>query len=175
MLPKLGSDDPVEAPFLSTHWSVVLEAGDETSPTAEAALNQLCQAYWYPLYAYIRRRGFASHEAQDLTQEFLGRLIAKRELHKAGPQKGRFRFFLLLRLKHFLVNEWERLRADKCGGGRTAISLDSLNAEQRYAIEPSVNATPEALFDRRWALTVLEKALTALRREWTNAGKSGPV
>jgi RNA polymerase sigma-70 factor (ECF subfamily) len=148
----------------------VLEASDGASQHADRSLNTLCQTYWYPLYAYVRRRGFDAHEAQDLTQGFLCRLIAKRELPKANPEKGRFRFFLLLRLKHFLVNEWERLRADKRGGGHGAVSLDALDAEQRYALEPSHEATPERIFERRWALTVLENALARLRREWANSG-----
>lgn len=156
--------------FASTHWSVVLEAGNETSPRAVAALDQLCRVYWYPLYAYVRRRGFDAHEAQDLTQEFLARLIAKCELPKANPEKGRFRFFLLLRLKHFLVNEWQRLRAEKRGGGVATISLNALDAEQRYALEPAHESTPERIFERRWALTVLEGALGRLRLECVRDG-----
>jgi RNA polymerase sigma-70 factor (ECF subfamily) len=158
------------AVFASTHWSVVLEAGHEASPHAAAALDQLCRAYWYPLYAYIRRRGFDAHEAQDLTQEFLTRLIAKRELPKANPEKGRFRFFLLLRLKHFLINEWERIRAEKRGGGRAAISLNALAAEERYALEPVHERAPDQLFERRWALTLLERVLGRLRQEWSEDG-----
>jgi RNA polymerase sigma factor (sigma-70 family) len=153
--------------FASTHWSVVLEAGGAASPQADGALNSLCRTYWYPLYAYVRRRGFDAHEAQDLTQEFLARLIARCELPKANPEKGRFRFFLLLRLKHFLINEWERLRAEKRGGGTAIVSLDALDAEQRYALEPVHEATPERIYERRWAFTVLENALARLRLEWT--------
>ena len=126
--------------------------------------------YWYPLYAYVRRRGFDAHEAQDLTQEFLARLIAKCELPKANPEKGRFRFFLLLRLKHFLLNEWQRLRAEKRGGGVATISLNALDAEQRYTLEPTHESTPERIFERRWALTVLEGALRRLRLECVRAG-----
>jgi len=160
------------AVFASTHWSVVLEAGQEASPLAEAALDQLCRAYWYPLYAYIRRRGFDTHEAQDLTQEFLARLIARREFPKATPEKGRFRFFLLLRLKHFLVNEWERIRAEKRGGGRAAISLDAMAAEERYALEPTHEETPDRLFERRWALTLVERVLARLSQEWSTGGRA---
>jgi RNA polymerase sigma-70 factor (ECF subfamily) len=156
--------------FTSTHWSVVLEAGDASSPAAGAALDQLCRAYWYPPYAYVRRRGFDAHAAQDLTQEFLSRLIAKCELPRANPEKGRFRFFLLLRLKHFLVNEWQRLRAEKRGGGGASISLDALDAEQRYGLEPAHEFTPERIFERRWALTMLERALGRLRLESVRDG-----
>jgi DNA-directed RNA polymerase specialized sigma24 family protein len=157
--------------FASTHWSVVLKAGDDTSPQAGAALDKLCRLYWYPLYAYVRRRGFDAHEAQDLTQEFLARLISKCELPKANPEKGRFRFFLLLRLKHFLLNEWQRLRAEKRGGGVATISLDALDAEERYVREPAHESTPERIFERRWALTVLEGALGRLRRECERDGQ----
>ncbi|MEO8429794.1 MAG: sigma factor [Verrucomicrobiota bacterium] len=169
--PSIGGRPGV---FASTHWSVVLEAGEAASPHADRALNSLCQTYWFPLYAYIRRRGFDTHAAQDLTQEFLARLIAKRELPKANPEKGRFRFFLLLRLKHFLINEWERLRAEKRGGGASAVSLDALDAEQRYALEPSHEATPERIFERRFALTVIENALARLRLEWISSGRHEP-
>jgi RNA polymerase sigma-70 factor (ECF subfamily) len=168
-----GAEGPptAAAEFLSTHWSLVLAAGDDTSPRATEALEQLCRAYWYPLYAYVRRRNFSAHEAQDLTQEFFARLLRNRELPKAGPEKGRFRFFLLLRLKHFLINEWERLRAEKRGGGRSALSLDELTAEQRYALEPSDSMTPDRIFERRWAITLLENVLRRLREEWHAAGK----
>jgi len=160
--------------FTTTHWSLVVAAGGEESPRAIEALNELCRAYWYPLYAYVRRREFDAHEAQDLTQEFLSRLIAKCELPRASPEKGRFRFFLLLRLKHFLINEWERLRADKRGGGASLVSLDALDAEQRYALEPAHESTPDRIFERRWALTVLENALAKLRRDWIQAGHREP-
>lgn len=160
--------------FSTTHWSVVLGAAEELTPDAEAALERLCRTYWPPVYSYVRRQGFDAHEAQDLTQEFLCRLIAKRELPRANPEKGRFRFFLLLRLKHFLVNEWERLRAEKRGGGQSTVSLDALGAEQRYALEPSHELTPERIFERRWALTVLAQALARLRLEWGNQGRREP-
>lgn len=157
---------------MTTHWSVVLGAAGESSPEAGAALERLCRIYWPPVYSYVRRQGFDAHEAQDLTQDFLCRLITRRELPKANPEKGRFRYFLLLRLKHFLVNEWERLRAEKRGGGAVVISLDALAAEQRYALEPAHETTPERLFERRWALTVLENALVRMRAEWTADGRA---
>ncbi len=156
--------------FASTHWVSCWKRGADASPQTSAALNQLCRVYWYPLYAYVRRRGFDSHEAQDLTQEFLARLIAKCELPKANPEKGRFRFFLLLRLKHFLVNEWQRLRAEKRGGGVATISLNALDAEQRYALGPTHESTPERIFERRWAITVLAGALKRLRLECERDG-----
>jgi len=157
--------------FVTTHWSVVLTAGDDGSPRCAEALSGLCRTYWYPLYAYVRRQGCAPHDAQDLTQEFFARLLARNELSRAGREKGRFRSFLLIRLKHFLVNEWEKARSQKRGGGQTLIPLDELLAEQRYGEEPAHLLTAERIYERRWALTLLDQVLGRLRQEWTETGR----
>ena len=158
--------------FVTTHWSVVLTAGDHESPRAAEALSRLCRVYWYPLYAYVRRQGCEPHDAQDLTQEFFARLLARNDLCQAGPEKGRFRSFLLIRLKHFLINEWEKARTQKRGGGQPSIALDELLAEQRYGEEPSHQLTADRIFERRWALTLLDTVFARLRQEWTDAGKT---
>jgi len=155
--------------FGSTHWSVVLEAAHESSPGSEEALVTLCQTYWYPLYAYVRRRVSDVHEAQDVTQEFFARLLEKNYLAQATPERGRFRSFLLTMFKHFLANEWNKARAQKRGGGQRPISLDLASAESRFGLEPADDLTPEKLYERRWAVTVMSNVLTRLRVEY--AGK----
>jgi len=157
--------------FVTTHWSVVLSAhGDSTR--ANDALSTLCKAYWYPLYAYVRRQGHAPHDAQDLTQDFFTRLLARQFLAAADPARGRFRSFLLSALKNFLANEWDRRNAQKRGGGQVLISIDDTNAESRYAMEPADNTTPEKLFERRWATTLLDRVLARLRDEHAAQGKT---
>jgi DNA-directed RNA polymerase specialized sigma24 family protein len=160
-----------EAWFGTTHWTVVLSAREGGMPQAAQALETLCRTYWYPLYAYIRRRGYAAPEAQDLTQEFLARLLATNGLASVDRRKGHFRSFLLASLNHFLANEWDRARAAKRGGGAEVLSLDDPGVEARYALEPSTELTPEQLYDRQWALTLLDRALHRLQSEFTNAGK----
>lgn len=140
-------------------------ARDNDTRQAGPALAELCRHYWYPLYAYVRRLGRTADDAQDLTQEFFARLIEKRWLDRAEPSRGRFRSFLLSAFKHFLAAEWHRERAAKRGGGERALSLDGLEAEERYRLEPADPVTPEALYDRRWALTVLDRALARLEAE----------
>ena len=157
--------------FASTRWSVVVAAGQRGSPESEAALATLCRLYWYPLYAYARRRLPNAADAQDLTQEFFSRLLEKDYLQQADRQRGRFRAFLLTAFKHFLSKEHERARAQKRGGGRTPLPLDFDGGERRYHREPSHEATPEALFERGWALTLLEQGLVRLREELARAGK----
>src|ERR1700704_5221563 len=125
------------ANFALTRWSMVLAAGRSDSTHARESLEQLCQAYWYPLYAFVRRQGHSPHDAQDLTQEFFARLLARNFLGEADPAKGRFRSFLLGALKHFLSDEWDRARAQKRGGGQQPISLDAESAETRYQLEPA--------------------------------------
>ncbi|WP_254514027.1 RNA polymerase sigma factor [Anatilimnocola floriformis] len=156
--------------FATTHWSLVLRAGGDNK-SATAALQTLCERYWYPLYAYVRRRGLASPEAQDLTQEFFARLLEKNSLAAASPERGKFRAFLLTSLKNFLVNEWERGRAQKRGGGERPISLDLESAESRLRLEPAHELTPERLFERQWALLLLEHVMQRLQAEQTAAGK----
>ena len=158
--------------FATTHWSVVLLA-DHSSPTAASgALEKLCRSYWYPVYAFVRRQGFSPHDAQDLTQEFFSRLLKRNTFADADPAKGRFRSFLLGALKHFLADEWDKARAEKRGGQCEIFSLDALEPEARYALEPASDLTPEKIFDRRWAATLLEQALHRLREEFTAAGKA---
>jgi RNA polymerase sigma-70 factor (ECF subfamily) len=160
------------ASFDSTHWSLVLQAGQASSPCAGAALEHLCRTYWYPLYACVRRKGLNPEDAQDITQDFFARLLRLNSLRDVGREKGRFRTFLLASLNHFLSDHWDKTRAAKRGGGRPVLSLDDENAEQRYAAELSVDLSPEKLFDRRWALTVLNNAMTRLQAEFNDAGKA---
>lgn len=157
--------------FATTRWSLIVAARGEDSSAAHQALARLCEAYWYPLYAYIRRRGHAPDEAQDLTQEFFARLLEQDFLGSADPARGRFRAFLLAACKHFLANERDRACAQKRGGGRAMASLDLDNAEGRYGREPAHELTPDRLFERRWALTLLDRALGRLREECTAKGK----
>jgi RNA polymerase sigma-70 factor (ECF subfamily) len=157
--------------FTTTHWSVVVAGGDGGSPRAAAALEDLCRTYWYPLYAYVRRRGHPVEEAQDLTQEFFARLIEKRWIADADRSKGRFRTFLLTALNHFLANEWRRSQAAKRGGAFAVISLDD-TAEGRYAKEAASDLTPEKIYERRWALSLFELALIRLRDQYESAGKA---
>ena len=151
--------------FCTTRWSVVLLAGQNDSPQAAEALEKLCRTYWYPLYAYVRRKGHNAEDAQDLTQAFFARLLEKNYLAHANPDKGRFRSFLLTGLNHFLVNEWARARAEKRGGGHVPISLDATTAETWYGREPATDTTPEKIFEKRWALALLEQAAARLGEE----------
>ena len=157
--------------FATTHWSVVLAAGETASPQAAQALEKLCRAYWYPLYAYLRRRGYGEQDAQDLTQGFFARLLERNDLEAVGRQKGKFRSFLLAALNHFLSDEWDRERAQKRGGGQTFISLDDQTAEERYRLEPADELNPEKIYERRWALTLLEQVLRQLEAEFAATGK----
>ena len=151
--------------FVTTHWSVVLAAGSDSSPAATDALEQLCRAYWYPLYAYVRRKGYDADDAQDLTQEFFARLLARNYLSVADRHKGKFRSFLLGSLEHFLAREWTKAHAQKRGGGKTVLSLDETDAENRYLLEPAHELTAEKIFDRRWVTTLLDQAMSRLREE----------
>lgn len=160
-----------EGHFCTTHWSVVLAAGQSDSTRALRALEKLCRAYWYPLYAFVRRLGHTPHDSEDLVQAFFAQCLEKNYLGAADQAKGRFRSFLLIALKRFLANEWDKTRARKRGGGATAISLDSLTAEQRYALEPAEQLSADRLFERRWALTLLENVLARLREEQVAGGK----
>ncbi len=146
-------------------------AGGATS-AADEALASLCQSYWFPLYSYVRRCGYNSHDAHDLTQGFFTRLLEKRDLRSIDQSKGKFRAFMLACIKHFLSNERDRQRAIKRGGGRTLVSIDVDDAEKRYAIEPTDHMTPDKWFDRQWALTLLEHTLEALRDEAVKAGRA---
>ncbi len=153
-----GSRARTAAQFTTTHWSVVLAAGDPASAEAAEALETLCRTYWYPLYAYVRRQGRSPEDAQDLTQEFFARLLAKDFPGGARPERGRFRSFLLASLRHFLLDQHRYTAAVKRGGGRPTISLDVVRAEERFRLEPQHELTPEKLYEREGALTLLDRA-----------------
>ena len=157
--------------FVTTHWSVVLTAGGDDTPNARNALEKLCRAYWFPIYAFVRRQGHGPHDAQDLTQEFFARLLEKNYLADANPAKGRFRSFLLASLKHFLANEWDKTRAQKRGGGQILIPIDVAAAETSCGIESADHLTAEKIFERRWALTLLDHVLRRLRAEYVRDGR----
>ncbi len=157
--------------FATTHWSLVLAARDRAEPGARDALASLCALYWYPLYAYVRRRGHGPDDSHDLTQEFFGRLLEKDFLANVDRGKGKFRSFLLAACTHFLANERDRVRAKKRGGGRAIVSLDATDAEGRYRTEPADDLTPEKLFERRWALALLQQVMGRLRAEFEAKGK----
>jgi RNA polymerase sigma-70 factor (ECF subfamily) len=164
------SAPPPPRGFATTRWSLVLAAGQKAAPEAHDALADLCSLYWYPLYAYIRRRGHGADEAEDLTQGFFARLLEKDGLAAATPARGRFRSFLLAACQNFLANEREWANALKRGGGRV-VSLDLSDADGRYRREPHHEETPERLFERRWALTLMARVLARLRGDYEAAGK----
>src|SRR5258708_1681604 len=153
---------PCAGQFATTHWTVVLAAGRSDSVPAREALSKLCQTYWYPLYAYIRRQGYSAHDGQDLTQEFFARLLEKNYLGDVDRAKGKFRSFLLAALKHFLANEWDKANALKRGGGLTFVPLQVESAETRYGLEPIDTLSADKIFERRWAPTLLEHELLGL-------------
>jgi RNA polymerase sigma-70 factor (ECF subfamily) len=171
-LPKTTPGPSDAIGFAATRWTMVFAAADgNASPRAAEAMAELCRAYWYPLYAFVRRRGHDTHEAEDLTQEFFLRLLAKNYLADVERGKGKFRAFLLAALKHFLANEWDRSQTQKRGGGQVFCALDAACAENRYQREPSHDLTPEKLFERHWALTVLEQVLVRLQAEFVTEGR----
>jgi RNA polymerase sigma factor (sigma-70 family) len=173
--PSSGSEAAPESRpvFVTTHWSVVLTAaGGRETTGARDALEKLCQTYWYPLYAYVRRLGHSPPDAQDLTQEFFARLLKHNWIRVADPEKGRFRSFLLTAIKRFLADEWDKARAQKRGGGVPLIPLQLESAETRYGLEPPDNVTPEQIFERRWALTLLDTVLQRLRTEYDEQSKT---
>jgi RNA polymerase sigma factor (sigma-70 family) len=175
MSPSNNNDQP-ESPrparFASTRWSLVAAAGQSASPESQEALATLCRVYWYPLYAFARRRLGSVEDAQDVTQAFFAQLLEKDYLKAADPERGKFRAFLLTAFKHFLSKAREHDQAQKRGGGQRIVPLDFQSGERRYTLEPADHATPEAIFERRWALTLLEQALARLRQEFETAGKS---
>ncbi len=177
MVPPSSVPNARSPRFATTRWSMVLQAKDQPSTDANEALSDLCRAYWYPLYALIRRRSRDVHEAQDLTQGFFARLLEKDFLGNVDPARGRFRAFLLAAVKHFLANEWDRDNAQKRGGGCLVVSLDARSfdwnsGESRFLMEPRHELTPERLFERQWALALLDRVLSRLRDEYVEAGKT---
>jgi len=158
--------------FSTTHWSVVLAAGSANAPKALEALEQLCRGYWYPLYAFVRRQGHSPEDAQDLTQEFFARFLERRYFAHATPARGRFRSFLLTSLKHFLINEWERQHTARRGGAHQTVAWETEQAETRYRAERLDGLAPDALFEKRWAATLLERVLAELRSESATNGRA---
>lgn len=152
------------APGYRTDWGIV-QAASQPGPGGTEALERLCRTYWYPLYAYVRRKGYDSADAQDLTQEFFARLLETPWLQDMDPAKGKFRSFLLAAMNHFLAKEWRRGQTQKRGGGHAVFSLDAAAAEDRYRFEPAHHETPDRVFEHRWALTVIERVLAQLREE----------
>ncbi len=152
--------------FVTTHWSVVLTAGRSDTTRAHAALEKLCQAYWFPLYAYVRRRGHSVEDAQDLTQAFFARVLERHWLARADQAKGRFRTFLLTAMERFLANEWDKVRALKRGGGQKNIPIQLDTAETRYGVEPADTRTPEQAFEYRWAVALLDEVVGQLEAEF---------
>ena len=157
--------------FATTHWSLVLAAGHGGDAESDAALERLCRRYWLPLYAYVRRRVFDVDEAQDLTQAFFERLLEKNYLADADPERGRFRVFLVTAFKHFLSKEWDKAKALKRGGGVSPISLDFAVGDSHVAIEPAGGLTADQLYERQWAITLLNRVMQRLEREFERAGK----
>jgi RNA polymerase sigma-70 factor (ECF subfamily) len=159
--------------FTTTHWSVVLAARDMASPGADVALAELCRTYWYPLYAFVRRKGHGPEDAQDLTQAFFARLLEKNYVTQADRERGRFRTFLLAALSHFLSDEWDKARRLKRGGGREIISFDAPSAEERYRMEPIDQLDAAKLYERRWVTTLFDRVLARLEQEFRDSGKGG--
>lgn len=159
------STRPARDFFVTTRWTVVLAAGSRASPQADVALEELCRTYWYPLYAYVRRHGHSREDAEDLTQSFFARFLQKNYLEKLRAEHGKFRAFLMAALKHFLANEWDRANRQKRGDGVLPLSLDWQDADQRYTIEPADNLSPDKIYDRAWAVTLLERVISRLRDE----------
>jgi RNA polymerase sigma-70 factor (ECF subfamily) len=161
----------VAAQFAPTHWTVVITARGNTTHS-QVALEKLCQTYWPPIYAYIRRQGKNPHDAQDLTQGFFALLLEKNYLGDVDRSKGKFRSFLLTALKHFLANEWDKAQAQKRGGGKQFISINAEAAETTFVVQPAENISPEKIFERRWALTLLDETLARLRDEYRASNKA---
>jgi RNA polymerase sigma-70 factor (ECF subfamily) len=169
---KTGSSSYKDARFATTHWSVVLAAGSPDSSHYQEAMETLCRAYWFPLYAYLRRLGNDKHRAEDQTQAFFAQMLEKESLKKANPARGKFRTFLLSSIKNFLSDEWDRKKALKRGGNKQVLPLEIADAETRYISERSADISAEKQFERSWALTILQKAFTQLESEYRNANRT---
>jgi RNA polymerase sigma-70 factor (ECF subfamily) len=157
--------------FATTHWTVVLAAGKQSTPQSDRALEELCRAYWFPLYAYVRRRGHTKEDAEDLTQAFFARFLEKNYLAGLSAERGRFRAFLLASLKHFLANEWDKSRRQKCGGGVPPLSLDWQTADKQFQVAATNEPSPDQAFDREWAVALLAKVIERLKAECEAAGR----
>jgi RNA polymerase sigma-70 factor (ECF subfamily) len=158
--------------FATTHWTVVLAAGQSSTPQSDSALEELCRTYWFPLYAYVRRRGHTREDAEDLTQAFFARFLEKNYLAALDSEKGRFRAFLLASLKHFLANEWHKSQTQKRGGGATHLSLDWETADAQFQIASATELSPDQAFDREWAVALLEKVIHRLQSECEADGRA---
>lgn len=158
--------------FVTTRWTVVLAAGRRSAPSADAALEELCRTYWYPLYVFVRRRGYSREDAEDLTQEFFRRLLLKNYIEGLSGERGRFRAFLLAALKHFLANEWDRANREKRGGGAAPLPLNWQDADARYGGSLADNLSPDRLYDREWAVALLERVLARLGEEAAGEGRA---
>jgi RNA polymerase sigma factor (sigma-70 family) len=166
-----ASSEPGDV-FATTHWTVVLAAGKRSTPQSDLALDQLCRTYWFPLYAYVRRRGYTREDAEDLTQAFFARFLAKNYLEGLSVERGRFRAFLLASLKHFLANEWDKSQRLKRGGGETPLSLDWQTADTTFQVAATNEPSPDKAFDREWALALLGKVIERLQKECETDGKA---
>ncbi len=171
-MPRLQTDGEVPGRFPTTQWSRVVTAASRDAPEAREALGALCQAYWYPIYAYIRHRGHTPEQAQDLTQDFFAYILERGLIAMADPTRGRFRAFLRTVCARQLADHRDRRNAAKRGGGRSPLPIDPGDAERRYACEPAHELTPERIFDRTWALTLLARVVERLRREYDDADRS---
>jgi DNA-directed RNA polymerase specialized sigma24 family protein len=157
--------------FPTTHWSFIVNARSEDSESASRGLGNLCRTYWYPLYAYVRKKGYSSHDAQDLTQEFFADLLARRTIEQADESRGKFRSYLLSSLNHFLINDWKSKTTKKRGGQEVPISIEAEQAENRFKHEPVDKLTPEKIYERSWALAVLNTVLAELEKEYSSKRK----
>jgi DNA-directed RNA polymerase specialized sigma24 family protein len=163
---------PKAAQFATTHWSVVLTAGKGGSAEADTAMEILCRTYWYPLYAYVRRRGFGPQDAEDMIQGFFGQLLGRHAFRDRTPKRGKFRSFLLASLNYYVADLYDREHAAKRGGGHPDLALDALQAEERYRFEPVDRLTPEKIFERRWALTLLGNVLGRIQEEFSGGDRA---
>ncbi len=161
------------APFATTRWSLVLAAGQRALPESDRALAALCQAYWPAVYVFVRRQVADLHEAQDLTQAFFTQLLEKNILAAVQPERGRFRSFLLTSVRNFLLNEWDKQKANKRGGSKKRVALDFQSHDGTFSLEPADTLTPERWYERQWVLGLLDQVMTQLRAEFAMAGKEG--
>ena len=168
----LPSSPVARAPFVTTSWSMVILANDSDFHKSQPALSHLCEAYWYPLYAFVRRKGHSASDAEDLTQSFLAELLSKNSIARADQDRGKFRTFLLASFSNFLKNAHRNGNVAKRGGGAKTLSLDFELAEDQFGHEPSEELTPEKIFDRNWALALLQQVLSSLRQQYVDSGKT---